>query len=104
MSGGYYVLVTVQLHARGLLHWRVLGSPDFWRTTFGTTLALKLTAVATMITVSAVHDFLHGPAAGRATPGSPDAIAMRRRAALLARANALVGILLVLAAVRLART
>jgi uncharacterized membrane protein len=94
----------LMLAARGLLHWSVLGSVDFWRTTFGTTLAFKLAAVTTMLVVSAVHDFLHGPAAGRAAPGSPTAIAMRRRAALLARANALVGILLVLAAVRLART
>ena len=93
----------LMLYARGLLHWSVLGSADFWRTTFGTTLALKLAAVTTMIVVSAVHDVLHGPAAGRATPGSPAAIALRRRAALLARANALVGILLVLAAVRRAR-
>ena len=95
---------TLMLGARGLLHWSVLGSADFWRTTFGVALAFKLTAVTTMIVVSAVHDFLHGPAAGRAAPGSPPAIAMRRRAALLARANALVGILLVLAAVRLARS
>ena len=95
---------TLMLNARGLLHWSVLGSADFWHTAFGTTLALKLTAVTTMIVVSAVHDFLHGPAAGRAAPGSPAALAMRRRAALLARANALVGILLVLAAVRLARS
>lgn len=94
----------LMLNARGLLHWSVLGSADFWRTPFGTTLALKLTAVTTMIVVSAVHDFLHGPAAGRAAPGSPASIALRRRAALLARANALVGVLLVLAAVRLARS
>ena len=92
------------LGARGLLQWSVLGSADFWRTTFGTALAFKLAAVTTMIVVSAVHDFLLGPAAGRAAPGSPAAVAMRRRAALLARANALVGILLVLAAVRLARS
>jgi uncharacterized membrane protein len=95
---------TLMLNARGLLHWSVLGSAAFWHTAFGTTLALKLTAVTTMIVVSAVHDFFHGPAAGRAAPGSPAALAMRRRAALLARANALVGILLVLAAVRLARS
>jgi uncharacterized membrane protein len=94
----------LMLYARGLLHWRVLGSADFWRTPFGTTLAFKLTAVATMIVVSAVHDFLHGPAASRAAPGSPDAIALRRRAALIARANALVGVLIVLVAVRLARS
>jgi uncharacterized membrane protein len=101
------VLVTTgitMLGMRGLLHWSgVLGSAGFWRTTFGTTLAAKLSAVVTMIVVSAVHDFLLGPAAGRAKPGSPEAVALRRRAALLARANAFVGLLLVIAAVRLAR-
>ena len=92
------------LRARGLLHWSgVFGSAAFWRTTLGTVLAAKLATVVTMIVVSAVHDFLLGPAAGRATPGSPTAIALRRRAALLARINALVGVLLVIAAVRLAR-
>jgi uncharacterized membrane protein len=95
---------TLMLYARGLLHSSVLGSADFWRTSFGTALALKLVAVTTMDVVSAVHDCLHGPAASRAAPGSPAALATRRRAALLARANALIGILLVLAAVRLARS
>jgi uncharacterized membrane protein len=94
----------IMLHLRGLLHWSgVFGSAAFWRTALGTALAAKLAAVVTMIVVSAVHDFLLGPAAGRATPGSPEAVALRRRAALLARANALVGLLLVIAAVRLAR-
>ena len=94
----------LMLRARGLLHWSgVFGSAAFWRTTLGVTLAAKLATVVTMIVVSAVHDFLLGPAAGRATPGSPEAVALRRRAALLARVNALVGILLVLVAVRLAR-
>ena len=106
--GAIIVLVAtgvLMLRARGLLHWaNVFGSPAFWRTTLGTTLAAKLATVVTMIAVSGVHDFLLGPAAGRAPPGSPQAIALRRRAALLARANALVGILLVLAAVRLARS
>jgi copper resistance protein D len=95
---------TLMLGARGLLHWSVLGSADFWRTAFGTALALKLAAVTAMIVVSAVHDFLHGPAASRAAPGSPAALALRRRAALIARANALVGVLIVLVAVRLARS
>lgn len=95
----------LMLRARGLLHWSgVFGSVAFWRSALGMTLAAKLAAVTTMIVVSAVHDFLLGPAAGRVTPGSPGAIALRRRASLLARANALVGILLVLAAVRLARS
>jgi copper resistance protein D len=92
------------LRTRGLLHWSgVFGSAPFWRTTLGMALGAKLITVVTMIVVSAVHDFLLGPAAGRATPGSPDAVRLRRHAALLARANALVGILLVIAAVRLAR-
>lgn len=95
----------IMLRARGLLHWSgVFGSAAFWRTALGMTLAAKLATVVTMIVVSAVHDFLLGPAAGRATPGSPEAIALRRRAALLARANAIVGLLLVIAAVRLARS
>ena len=94
----------LMLRARGLLHWSgVFGSAAFWRTTLGLALAAKLATVVTMIVVSAIHDFLLGPAAGRATAGSPGAIALRRRAALLARVNALVGILLVVAAVRLAR-
>jgi uncharacterized membrane protein len=92
------------LHARGLLRWSgVLGAPAFWRTTLGIALAAKLAAVVTMIAVSAVHDFALGPAAGRAAAGSPRALALRRNAALLARFNALIGVLLVLAAVRLAR-
>lgn len=92
------------LHYRGVLHWRgVLGSPAFWATTFGRTLAIKLAAVTVMVSVSAVHDFVLGPAASRVAPGTPRALAMRRRAAALARANAMVGVVIVIVAVRLAR-
>lgn len=95
---------TAMLHLRGLLHWSgVLGNTDFWRTATGTALGVKLAAVLFMVTVSFVHDFIHGPAASRAAPGSLAAAAMRRRASYLARVNALVGLVLVLAAVRLAR-
>jgi hypothetical protein len=66
-------------------------------------LAVKLVAVIAMILVSAIHDFVLGPMAGRATAGSPEAIVLRRRAALLARVNAAIGIVVVAAAVRLAR-
>jgi hypothetical protein len=41
--------------------------------------------------------------AGRAAPGSAEALVLRRRAALLARANAIIGVVVVAAAVRLAR-
>lgn len=92
------------LRARGLLHWSgVLGAPAFWRTTLGVMLAAKLVAVAMMVTLSLIHDFILGPAAGRAAPESARAITLRRNASLLARANALIGLVLVAAAVRLGR-
>ncbi|HEX6059577.1 MAG TPA: DUF4149 domain-containing protein [Gemmatimonadaceae bacterium] len=94
----------LNLHFRGWLHWGgVLGAADFWRTAAGHALAAKLVAVTTMLVASAVHDFVLGPAAGRAAPGSEAALALRRRAALLARGNALLGVAVVVAAVRLAR-
>ena len=92
------------LHLRGWLRWDgLLGAPAFWRTSVGHALAAKLAAVLVMLVVSAVHDFVLGPAAGRAPSGSSAAAALRRRAAWLARINALVGVALVVAAVRLAR-
>lgn len=100
------LLVTglINLHYRGWLQWSgVLGTAAFWRTPPGHALALKLVAVTAMLLVSAVHDFGIGPLAGRAPPGSPRAVLLRRRAALLARVNALLGVLVVVAAVRLAR-
>jgi uncharacterized membrane protein len=100
------LLVTgvINLHYLGWLHWSaVLGSTDFWRTNPGRALAAKLLAVAVMLAMSAIHDFVHGPRAGRASPGSPEAIALRKRATVYARINGILGVLLVIAAVRLAR-
>lgn len=90
------------LYFHGLLSSTLL-SGDFWSSRYGVTLAWKLSAVLIMVTVSAIHDFWTGPAAGRARPGSPEAMRLRKHAALLARVNALVGVVLVIAAVRLAR-
>lgn len=100
------LLVTgvINLHYRHWLQWDgLLGSGAFWRTGQGHTFALKLAGVAAMLVVSFVHDFLVGPWAGRATPGSAEAARLRRQAALLARANAILGLIVVMAAVRLAR-
>lgn len=91
------------LHFRGVLDAGVLGSPDFWSAPFGRALAWKLAAVTAMIVVSAVHDFWLGPAAEAAGRGDARAETMRRWASWLARLNALLGIVVVLAAVRLAR-
>lgn len=93
----------VNLHFRGLLAGDVLGDAAFWATPYGHALAWKLGAVTAMIAVSALHDFILGPAASRLRPGDPEALRARRRAALLARANAVLGIVVVIAAVRLAR-
>ncbi len=97
------------LHERGVLSVTVLGSAEFWSTPFGRALAWKLVAVAVMVGVSALHDFVFGPRAGRGVveDGSPpDPILRerhRRRALLLARLNGLAGLILVFWAMRLAR-
>ena len=93
----------VNLHFRGFLQPEVWSSAAFWGSGVGQALAWKLGSVVVMIGISAVHDFVLGPAASHLQAGSPEAMAARRRASWLARANALVGIVLVAAAVRLAR-
>jgi uncharacterized membrane protein len=100
------VLVTTGvliLGARGVLRLEVLTSADFWSTTWGHRLAWKLALVALMLSIQAVHDFAHGPAASRLEPGSPEALRMRRWASWMARLNALLGVAVVYVAVRLAR-
>lgn len=94
---------TLNLWFRGMLSLDVLGSADYWGTRYGRALAWKVGAVTAMLIVQAVHDFSVGPAASRLTPGSAEALATRRRAALLARLSAVLGIIVVIAAVRLAR-
>lgn len=94
---------TFNLWFRGVLSWSVLGDAAFWATPFGHALAWKLGAVAAMLVVSALHDFVFGPRASVEDPEGEAARRLRRRAAFLARANAALGLIVVLAAVRLAR-
>ena len=89
---------TLLLQLRGWLAPALDGS--LWPTPAGRLLGWKLAAVAGMIVTTAVHDFLLGPRAGRAGPGAE---ALRRRSARWARAGALLGLVALLAAVRLAR-
>lgn len=93
----------LNLHLMNLLRWEILGSGTFWTTSYGRALAWKLGAVLVMLLVSALHDFVFGPAASRLERGSAAAAAARTRAAWLARLNALAGLVLVIAAVRLTR-
>jgi copper resistance protein D len=99
------LLVTgvLNLHFRHVLAWDVLGSGEFWSTPFGSALKWKLGAVAAMLVVQGVHDFHLGPASGRALPGTEEAVRLRKRAAKLARASAILGLIVVVAAVRLVR-
>ncbi|MBI4545009.1 MAG: DUF4149 domain-containing protein [Gemmatimonadetes bacterium] len=91
------------LYFRGLLDAEGLGSPAFWRTRYGAALAWKLGIVVAMLLLQALHDFLYGPAAARAAPGSPAGLRLRRTAAWLGRVNVVLGVGLVVAAARLAR-
>ena len=93
----------LNLYFRGLLTTSVLGSAAFWASSYGMALAWKTGAVAAMLIVQGIHDFWLGPSASRLPPGSPELLTARRRAALLARASGLFGIIIVIAAVRLAR-
>ncbi|RMH18747.1 MAG: DUF4149 domain-containing protein [Gemmatimonadetes bacterium] len=91
------------LHARGWWGGAVWGSPAFWRSRAGVLLGAKLAAVGIMVVLAAVHDFWLGPRAGRAAPGSAEALRLRRTSAWVARLNALMGVVLVYVAARLAR-
>lgn len=92
-----------QLRLRGWWGWELWSTPGFFGTALGSRLAWKLGLVAVIVAVQAVHDFRLGPRAGRAEPGSAAAGALRRRAALLARLNAVLAVALVYTAVRLGR-
>lgn len=99
------------LVASGVVQLRLRGwwGAGFWNSSalFGTPLGVatlwKLGLVGVMIGVQGLHDFWLGPKAGCAIAGSDEARALRRRAAGLARFNALVAVLLVYVAVRLGR-
>jgi copper resistance protein D len=93
----------LNLRYHGFLSSAVLGDPTFWGTAFGRALTVKLAMVTVMIVGSAVHDFWLGPAAGRVPAGSADALRLNRWASWLARLNALAGLVLIVAAARLAR-
>jgi putative copper export protein len=82
------------LHVRGVLS--QLGTADFWRSPFGTTLALKLVFVALAFAASLIH----GREANSAAP--PDDAA-RRRSSMLGRAVLLFSIAAVVLAVFLVR-
>ena len=100
------LLVTgvANLYFRGLMHWQgVWANGAFWRSTWGAALAVKLAAVLVMLVVEGYHDWVLGPRAGQIVANTPAAAAFRRRASMYARVAAVCGLIIVVAAVRLAR-
>ncbi|MEO6096075.1 MAG: DUF4149 domain-containing protein [Fibrobacteria bacterium] len=73
---------------------------------FGKALAIKLSLVASLIVISAFHDFYLGPRAAKIIleqPGTASAAAARRRASRFGRVVLMLGVLAVFAAVILVR-
>ena len=76
----------------------------FWTTTFGRTLAVKLSLVVAVLLLSIFHDFVLGPRAARlAREGNPAARGVRRAVNILARVNVILMVAIVAAAVVLVR-
>ncbi len=93
----------LNLHFDGVLKGEMLGSRAFWTSAYGRVLGWKLLAVTGIVVGSALHDFVYGPKASRAEVGSAEALVLRRRAVWIARVNALFGLILLVAAIRLTR-
>lgn len=94
---------TEQLRARGWWGSAFWGAQGLWGSPLGRALLGKFATVALMLVLQALHDFWLGPLAGRLPPDGEEARSVRRRAALLARVNALAALVLLWFAVVVAR-
>lgn len=97
----------VNLAGRGVT-WDSVATGRLWQSPFGQVLAWKLVLVAAMVALSAWHDFVLGPASTRLSenPGPADErlrATLRRRAAWVGRANAILAFGVLAAAVMLVR-
>jgi copper resistance protein D len=95
------------LRNRGL-PWSTILSGELFAGSLGRILLVKLLLVLVTLALSAVHDWVLGPAATRlAQQRSRDAqgraVRLRRRASYVARLNALVALIIILLAVSLVR-
>ncbi|QIA27405.1 copper resistance protein CopD [Thermaerobacter sp. PB12/4term] len=93
---------SIQMAARGATLANVL-SGTFFDSPWGRVMGAKLLAVFVMMLLTAIHDFVAGPAAERAARSGADATALRRRSGHLARLTALLALVVVFLAVQLVR-
>lgn len=101
------LIVTGLINAgyRGMT-WGDLVTGAIFETTFGQILMIKVAVVAVMIALTALHDFVVGPAMTRALAQgatAPDAGRLRRRGSWLARVSLLLALVIVALAVMLVR-
>lgn len=95
----------VNLWFRGI-GWAALVNAGFWTSPFGRVLGIKLLLVATILALSAWHDFGVGPratAAWQADPTSAEAGRLRRMASWFGRLNLLLALAVVGLAAALVR-
>lgn len=102
LLGILFLTGIVQSAARGATIANVLDG-SFFQTTFGRNLGLKLLFIALMLVVSISHDFFVGPASVRASEAGQDTTRLRKTASWLARITALLALIVVAYAVKLAR-
>lgn len=107
---GWACLITLVLTGTTNIFLRGLGpslaTREFWGTSLGILLSIKLTLVASIITLSAIHDFVIGPkavAAWKVDPLGTNTIRLRAAASWMGRANFLLSLLVVTLAIMLFR-
>lgn len=101
--GVLFVTGLFNLHFRGALKLSLWTDAAWLQTPWSRALQIKLAAFVVMLFVEGYHDFVLGPKAGRVPPGSAEALALRKQASLFARVSAIAGLIIVFAAVKVAR-
>ncbi len=108
---GWICLITLvltgllNLHFRGV-HWADAWNPAFWRSYFGHILLIKISMVAIILIISALHDFWIGPGATEMMQQqNPPAKlkTFRRAASWIGRINLILALSVVFLAIQLVR-
>jgi len=108
---GWTCLILLAASGTFALAYRGFGWTDLWsgrvfQGPFGQTLGVKLSLVAMILLLSALHDFLVGPRATalwQANPASPEATRLRRQAGWIGRLNLLLALIVMALGVMLGR-